>query len=149
MIAKRMETAEGTPVLHLSTRLRPIDRLKLIETAKELTDRGAPLLTISTQLVEAGVDISFEQVYRDLAPIDSIVQAAGRCNRSFERDEGRVTVWWLDTPEEQTKTPAEAVYNRGTSLLPVAAETLESVRGDQTTLSETAVARTAVQTYYD
>jgi CRISPR-associated endonuclease Cas3-HD len=91
-------------VLHLSTRLRPVDRLMLIETAKELTKRGHGLLAVSTQLVEAGVDISFDRVYRDLAPIDSIVQAAGRCNRSFERDRGHVTVWWLDVPDEQQKT---------------------------------------------
>ncbi|MGN8217255.1 CRISPR-associated endonuclease Cas3'' [Halococcus morrhuae DSM 1307] len=136
-------------LLHLSTRLRPADRLMLIEVAKALTERGYPLVTVSTQLVEAGVDISFDRVYRDLAPIDSIVQAAGRCNRSFERSRGRVTVWWLDAPGEQAKTPAEAVYNRGTSLLPVAADTLDSVRGDDGTLSETAVARDAVEKYYD
>jgi CRISPR-associated endonuclease Cas3-HD len=136
-------------LLHLSTRLRPADRLTLIETAKQLTKRGYPLVVVSTQLVEAGVDISFDRVYRDLAPIDSIVQAAGRCNRSFERDRGRVTVWWLDAPGEQAKTPAEAVYNRGTSLLPVAASTLDSVRADDGTLSETAVARDAVERYYE
>jgi len=145
------EIAEGSDqsVLHLSTRLRPIDRLKLIETAKQLTQRGHGLLTVSTQLVEAGVDISFDRVYRDLAPIDSIVQAAGRCNRSFERDQGHVTVWWLDVPDEQDKTPAEAVYNRGATLLPVAAETLDSVRSEGSVLSETAVARRAVKQYYE
>jgi CRISPR-associated endonuclease/helicase Cas3/CRISPR-associated endonuclease Cas3-HD len=58
-------------------------------------------------------------------------------------------VWWLDAPGEQAKTPAEAVYNRGTSLLPVAADTLDSVRGDDGTLSETAVARKAVERYYE
>lgn len=145
------EIAEGSDrsVLHLSTRLRPVDRLKLIETAKQLTQRGHSLLTVSTQLVEAGVDISFDQVYRDLAPIDSIVQAAGRCNRSFERNQGHVTIWWLDVPDEQDKTPAEAVYNRGATLLPVAAETLDSVRSEGSVLSETAVARTAIEQYYE
>lgn len=147
-VADRVETAGERAVLHLSTRLRPADRLTLIETAKELTDRGYALVAVSTQLVEAGVDISFDRVYRDLAPIDSIVQAAGRCNRSFERDRGRVTVWWLDAPGDQEKTPAEAVYNRDASLLPVAADTLESVREDVGTLTETAVARTAVEKYY-
>jgi len=147
-LASRIEEGSDRSVLHLSTRLRPVDRLKLIETAKELTDDGHGLLTVSTQLIEAGVDISFDRVYRDLAPIDSIVQAAGRCNRSFEREQGRVIIWWLDVPEEQQKTPAEAVYNRGTTLLPVAAETLDAVREEDELLSETAVARTAVTEYY-
>lgn len=148
-IAERVASTGDDALLHLSTRLRPADRLTLIETAKELTRRGYPLVTISTQLVEAGVDISFDRVYRDLAPIDSVVQAAGRCNRSFERDRGRVTVWWLATPGEQTKTPAEAVYNRGASLLPVVAATLNAVRDGSGTLSETEVARTAVTRYYE
>jgi CRISPR-associated endonuclease Cas3-HD len=149
VIVDRVIERGDDALLHLSTRLRPADRLTLIEVAKALTERGYPLVAVSTQLVEAGVDISFDRVYRDLAPIDSIVQAAGRCNRSFERACGRVTVWWLDAPGEQAKTPAEAVYNRGTSLLPVAADTLDSVRGDDGTLSETAVARDAVEKYYD
>jgi hypothetical protein len=148
-LADRIIENGDRSVLHLSTRLRPIDRLRLIETAKVLTEREHPLLTVSTQLVEAGVDISFDRVYRDLAPIDSIVQAAGRCNRSFERDRGTVTVWWLDAPDDQDKTPAEAVYNHGPALLPVAAETLEAVRGEDDRLSETAVARTAVKRYYE
>jgi CRISPR-associated endonuclease/helicase Cas3/CRISPR-associated endonuclease Cas3-HD len=148
-VAERVTTAEAEPLLHLSTRLRPADRLRLIETAKALTERGVPLVVVSTQLLEAGVDISFDRVYRDLAPIDSIVQAAGRCNRSFERDRGHVTVWWLDAPSEQPKTPAEAVYNRGTSLLPVAASTLDTVRDGSGTLSEVDVARTAVKRFYD
>lgn len=149
VVAGRVSDRGAEAVLHLSTRLRPVDRLTLIETAKELTDQGYPLVAVSTQLVEAGVDISFDRVYRDLAPVDSIVQAAGRCNRSFERDQGRVMVWWLDAPDEATKTPAEAVYNRGASLLPVVAETLADVRGESTTLSETDVARTAVTEYYE
>lgn len=136
-------------VLHLSTRIRPVDRLVLIETAKHLTENGHPLLTVSTQLIEAGVDISFDRVYRDLAPIDSIVQAAGRCNRSFERDRGQVTIWWLDVPENQEKTPAEAVYNRGATLLPVAAETLHSICDGERKMSEYSVAREGVTKYYE
>ncbi|PSQ57138.1 CRISPR-associated endonuclease Cas3'' [Halobacteriales archaeon SW_8_68_21] len=147
-LATRIKSQSDVSILHLSTRLRPLDRLKLIETAKELTDDEHGLITVSTQLIEAGVDISFDRVYRDLAPIDSIVQAAGRCNRSFEREQGRVVIWWLDVPDEQKKTPAEAVYNRGATLLPVAAETLDSVREEDRQLSETAVARTAVKEYY-
>jgi CRISPR-associated endonuclease Cas3-HD len=148
-VAEHVSEEGDDALLHLSTRLRPADRLTLIETAKELTGQGYPLVTVSTQLVEAGVDISFDRVYRDLAPMDSIVQAAGRCNRSFESDRGRVTIWWLDAPGDQAKTPAEAIYNRGTSLLPVAASTIDSVRANDGTLSETDVARTAVERYYE
>lgn len=148
-VAKRVTAADAnTAILHLSTRLRPIDRLRLVEIAKQLTDRGYPVAVVSTQLIEAGVDISFDRVYRDLAPIDSIVQSAGRCNRSFEIERGRVVVWWLDAPADQEKTPAEAVYNRGVSLLPVAADTLRSVRDRHGELTESAVARTAVERYY-
>ena len=148
-VADAVAASAGEAVLHLSTRLRPADRLKLVTTAKELTKRGHPLVAVSTQLVEAGVDISFGRVYRDLAPIDSIVQAAGRCNRSFEYERGQVTVWWLDAPGEQTKTPAQGVYNSDVRLLPEAAKTLASVRDDDGTLSEYAVAKTAVEKYYD
>lgn len=147
-IATRVAATDDSALLHLSTRLRPADRLRLVETAKELTQRDHPTLTISTQLVEAGVDISFDRVFRDLAPIDSIVQAAGRCNRSFEREQGVVTVWWLDVPDDQSMTPAEAVYNRGTTLLPTVADTLRQIREEDGSLSETDVARKGVERYF-
>ncbi|WP_396613670.1 CRISPR-associated endonuclease Cas3'' (plasmid) [Haloferax sp. S1W] len=137
-------------IVHLSTRLRPADRLALIRCIKQLRTRGVPVVAVTTQLVEAGVDISFENVYRDLAPVDSIVQAAGRCNRSFEREHGDVTVWWLAQPAEQKHTPAVAVYDiRGPALTPVTASVLDSVRDNETQLAGRSVARTAVKQYYD
>ncbi|KAB1193635.1 CRISPR-associated endonuclease Cas3'' [Haloferax sp. MBLA0076] len=147
VLAKRCR-GDGPALIHLSTRLRPVDRLTLIETAKKLTMSGVPVVAVSTQLIEAGVDISFDHVFRDLAPVDSIVQAAGRCNRSFERNHGVVTVWWLDAPSDQKKTPAEAIYNRGTSLLPVTAKVLHSIDDGSGVLPEHAVARDAVEDYY-
>ncbi|QLC35052.1 CRISPR-associated endonuclease Cas3'' (plasmid) [Halarchaeum sp. CBA1220] len=140
----------GRPaLLHLSTRLRPADRLALVDVAKELTSRDLPFLTVSTQLVEAGVDISFDRVYRDLAPMDSVVQAAGRCNRSFERERGRVTVWWLEHPGDGETTPSHAVYNRGPAVLTETARAIEAARSDDGVLDETAVARDAVEAYYE
>jgi predicted aminopeptidase len=59
-----------------------------------------------------------------------------------------VTIWWLDAPADQSKTPAEAVYNRDVSLLPVTAKALADVREEEEVLSETAVARSAVERYY-
>lgn len=140
--------ADGVPFVHLSSRMRPTDRLALVNVIQELRDRGARVAAVTTQLVEAGVDVSFEAIYRDLAPIDSVVQAAGRCNRSFEREHGDATVWWLDAPGDQSKTPAVAVYDRGTALTPVTAQALDHVRDEASTLSGSVVARDAVKEYY-
>lgn len=140
--------ADGVPFVHLSSRMRPADRLALVNVVQELRDHGEQVAAVTTQLVEAGVDVSFEAIYRDLAPIDGIVQAAGRCNRSFEQDRGTATVWWLDAPGDQSKTPSVAVYDRETALTPVTAQALDHVREEETTLSGRVVARDAVKRYY-
>jgi CRISPR-associated endonuclease/helicase Cas3/CRISPR-associated endonuclease Cas3-HD len=87
-----------------------VDRQLLLSVTKSLQSAGVPVVAVTTQLVEAGVDISFDRVVRDLGPMSSIVQAAGRCNRSFEQDRGTVTIWQLDAPSEGAKTPSVAVY---------------------------------------
>ena len=84
--------ADTARIIHLTTRHRPCDRHHLLEVASRLAAGGQPVALVSTQLVEAGVDVSFDEVFRDFAPLDSIVQAAGRCNRSFDREQGRVTI---------------------------------------------------------
>lgn len=144
------ERTDDVAVLHLSTRIRPRDRLAFIDATKLLTKRSVTLVAISTQLIEAGVDVSFDRVYRDFAPMDSIVQAAGRCNRSFERDRGIVTVWWLDAPEGKDLTPGEAVYNEwGDSLLSVTSQVFDSREiDDQSRVSESTVAWNCVREYY-
>lgn len=73
---------------HLSTNLRPKDRRPILRRVSA----GASPILISTQVVEAGVDLSFERVFRAWAPMDSIIQAAGRCNRNGAGPRGRVTV---------------------------------------------------------
>jgi len=147
---KRGLDSEERALVHLSTRLRPRDRLALIEATKRLTERSIPLVAVSTQLIEAGVDISFDRVYRDIAPIDSVVQAAGRCNRSFERDRGTVTLWWLAPPEETTKTPSQAVYDsRGVSTISLTSKTLDAIGAGVGTVAERTMTRDAVQHYYD
>ena len=66
---------------HLSTRMTPRHRQKILNIIKKRLDGGLPCRVISTSLIEAGVDVSFPVVYREIAGIDSIIQAAGRCNR--------------------------------------------------------------------
>jgi CRISPR-associated endonuclease/helicase Cas3 len=71
------------PVVHLSTNMCPAHRQHKISFIRETIDpkNPKPLICISTQLIEAGVDLDFGCVIRSLAGLDSIIQAAGRCNR--------------------------------------------------------------------
>lgn len=69
---------------HLSTGLYPAHRKALFDEIRQKLADGEPVLCISTQLIEAGVDVSFKAVIRSLAGLDSIAQAAGRCNRHGE-----------------------------------------------------------------
>lgn len=138
----------GQPLLiHLTTRHRPCDRRHLIDVASDLAEAGEPVLFVSTQLVEAGVDVSFDEVIRDFAPMDSLVQAAGRCNRSYDRNRGRVTVWQLAPPPNRETTPASAVYGRGESLTKLTGQALATVY-DGEPMPEPDVTRSAVEHYF-
>ena len=70
-------------MFHLSTRLTPNTRLQRIE---EIKSYKKAKIVVSTQLVEAGVDLDFDLVIRDFSPLDSLNQAAGRCNREGSKD---------------------------------------------------------------
>lgn len=71
-------------LVHLSTSMYGAHRKRQITRTRELLDEGKPVICVSTQLIEAGVDISFNCVVRAMAGLDSILQAAGRCNRNGE-----------------------------------------------------------------
>jgi len=75
------------PVYHLSTNMCPAHRRDILQQIKNKleTKEKEPMICISTQLIEAGVDISFGSVIRSMAGMDSIAQAAGRCNRHREQ----------------------------------------------------------------
>ncbi len=83
---------------HLSTNMCPAHRLEVLDCIKEKLSKKQPVICISTQLIEAGVDIDFGSVIRYLAGLDSITQAAGRCNRNGERKLGNV---WIVNPSKE------------------------------------------------
>ncbi|MFQ5481894.1 MAG: CRISPR-associated helicase Cas3', partial [Nitrospinaceae bacterium] len=82
---------EGT--YHLSALMCGEHRSRVIADIRATLEQGKPLRVISTQLVEAGVDFDFPVVYRALAGLDSIAQAAGRCNREGRLSTGKVIVF--------------------------------------------------------
>jgi CRISPR-associated endonuclease/helicase Cas3 len=82
----------NVPVYHLSTSMCPAHRRTVLQELRDKLEHQQPLICISTQLIEAGVDISFGSVVRSLAGMDSIAQAAGRCNRNQEQPTAPVFV---------------------------------------------------------
>lgn len=79
--------------VHLSALMCAEHRSRVIADAKARLAAGRPICLVSTQLIEAGVDIDFPVVFRALAGLDSIAQSGGRCNREGISDRGRVVVF--------------------------------------------------------
>lgn len=87
-------------IYHLSTNMCPAHRMDVLEKKiKPKLEAKEPVICISTQLIEAGVDIDFGAVIRTLAGLDSITQSAGRCNRHGIREDGG-SVWVVNPQEE-------------------------------------------------
>jgi CRISPR-associated endonuclease/helicase Cas3 len=136
-VLKALDTATGDSALHLSAAMCGQHRADVIvQIRARLKARRdgldvRPLRVVSTQLVEAGVDLDFPVVYRSLAGLDSVAQAAGRCNREGllpDGAKGQVVVFVRDIPKplHQVRTAAQAtrsvVQGGGDALSPAAFE---------------------------
>jgi len=84
---------EVSSVFHLSARMCPMHRKAKLEEIRHRLDHKQPCVLISTQLIECGVDVDFPIVYREMAGLDSIAQAAGRCNRNGGPELGTVFIF--------------------------------------------------------
>ena len=100
------QIGDNTQLVYLSTHIVPYHRLEKINKIKNSNKRN---IIITTQLIEAGVDIDADIVFRDLAPLDSIIQTAGRCNRNNKKDTGYVNV--ISIKNNEGKLYSNFVYD--------------------------------------
>lgn len=92
---------EGDGVYHLSTSMYPQHRRRVLEKIRKRLSNDEKCILISTSLVEAGVDLDFQNVYRQLAGVDSMIQAAGRCNREGKRNKEDSSVFFFQFDEKE------------------------------------------------
>ena len=111
-----LKAHQAENIYYLSTNLCPAHRMARLGEIKELLQDKKPVLCISTQLIEAGVDISFGSVIRFAAGLDSILQAAGRCNRHKESELGRVHIVTVREEEEPLNFSEDIKAGRGIFL---------------------------------
>ena len=98
-------------VVLLNTRFIPEDRRAKIQRVKD-TGEKKPLILITTQLIEAGVDIDFPVVFRDNCPLPNLIQAAGRCNRNNKNTQIKGRIILVDIQCEKGKSRGELIYTQ-------------------------------------
>jgi len=111
------DSSDNNSVFHLSARMCPKHRLKKLNCIRKRLDGNLPCILVSTQLIECGVDVDFPVVYRELAGLDSIAQAAGRCNRNGKRPICTTYVFQTESSHLQgwfgiTAKVAQSIMNR-------------------------------------
>jgi len=95
---------------YLSAEVLPVERQERIKAISNRLEKRQRTILISTQVVEAGVDFDLDIVIRDIAPIDSIVQAAGRCNRHGLRPREDSPVYIFDVYDEKNNSFAPRIH---------------------------------------
>ena len=129
-------------VYHLSTDMCPAHRMEILARIKVCLTDNKPIICVSTQLIEAGVDIDFGTVIRYLAGLDSIAQAAGRCNRNGARPKlGRVFV--INPQEENLDKLDDIRIGRE-----IAERVLEEYKVDPKQFDEDIISPKALERYY-
>jgi len=133
----KLQEQIGEGIYHLSARMCPAHRkIILMEIRQKLRD-GKACRVISTQLIEAGVDVDFPSVYRSAAGIDSIAQAAGRCNREGRLNSGQVIIF----DPEKHGMPSKGRFGAVAGLTRSTARRLEQFGGELLSL-------TAIEDYF-
>lgn len=129
-------------ISHLSTNMCPAHRVDKLNEIKAKLDAREPVVCVSTQLIEAGVDIDFGAVIRALAGLDSIAQSAGRCNRHGVR-EGLGSVWVVNPRGENLDRLPDIKTGREK-----AQTVLDDFRGDADRFGGDRIGLQAIAEYY-
>ena len=98
---KKLQGEGESNIYHLSTNMYPKHRKRVLNMIRERLKNKEKCIVISTSLVEAGVDLDFDIVYRQIAGMDSVIQAAGRCNRNGKHDVAESKVYIFDFIDEK------------------------------------------------
>ena len=112
-LSKRCEEEES--LFLLSTDLCPAHRLAVIDEIQARLHNNLPCRVVATQCIEAGVDLDFDAMYRTLAPLEAIIQAAGRCNRNGRLPQGGTLTVFL--PEEAGPLYPGGEYERAAGVV--------------------------------
>lgn len=119
-----LQEQEGT--FHLSTMMVPAHRRSVLSKIRERLRNGLPCRVISTSLIEAGVDVDFPLVLREIAGVDSILQAAGRCNREGKRAAADSVVGIF-----QSDTPVPPLFERNADIGSAALMQFDDISSDE------------------
>lgn len=121
-LAQLLHQEDPDSVFHLSTLMCPAHRQKVLEEVRRRLKDGRRCILISTQCIEAGVDVDFPIVYRAFGPLDSIAQAAGRCNRNGNLQKGEVILFM---PEDEKYPPGAYQQASGVTRAYLAGRSIE------------------------
>lgn len=123
-------------LFYLSAALRPVDRTNILKKYDDLTKntKDKKFILVSTQVLEAGVDIDLDVIIRDTAPLDSLIQSAGRCNRNYRFENANVFVINHVRDNESKRLEAAKIYSE--SLLDITQETIKEYINHNEAVSE-------------
>jgi len=127
-LARALQEREADGLFHLSTSMCPLHRERVLAEVRQRLRDGAPCRLVSTQCVEAGVDVDFPTVYRAWGPLEAIAQAAGRCNRNGRAVCGEVRIFL--PPDDGRRSYPTGAYRQAADIARIVLDARGVAPGD-------------------